>query len=69
MPLETLEEELRHTAAVDKYINIPALRNYFAAAALTGNLAFGIGGQTTKDCAKIAYVCADAMLAEREKKS
>ncbi len=47
-----------------------SLRDYFAAAALTGLLSSGIAakrGQTSEDVAAIAYRNADAMLAERSK--
>ena len=42
------------------------LRDYFAAAALTGTLASG-SGVSSADLAKSAYEDADAMLAERQK--
>jgi len=43
------------------------LRDYFAAAALTGLLAYYREDTDAHDCAAEAYRQADAMLAEREK--
>lgn len=45
------------------------IRDYFAAAALTGSLAFPIPGDEKRPdkCARYCYEYADAMLAERSK--
>ena len=54
-------------------IEIVSLRDYFAAKALTGMLAYSINNQynqsngTPEDIAQGAYKFADAMLLEREK--
>jgi hypothetical protein len=44
-----------------------SLRDYFAAAALTGILAQTPKADHASEFARQAYVCADAMLSEREK--
>ena len=55
-------EEINGTPKFNRPVGGATLRDYFAAAALTGLLA---GGRGTSDTAKIAYTYADDMIQAR----